>query len=136
MTHVVLIVGGIGVHAAATCHGWRQRSRHGFRPGLAELGAAGLFAVFVRAYSMGAGTYTGIEAVSNGIQIMREPKVQTAKRTMTYMAFSLALTAGGILVCYLLFRVAPEEGKTMNAVLLERFAGGWQMGASRSGTPS
>ncbi len=47
----------------------------GFQAGLAELGAAGLFMVFVRAYSMGAGTYTGIEAVSNGLQIMREPKV-------------------------------------------------------------
>jgi hypothetical protein len=82
----------------------------------------------VRAYSMGAGTYTGIEAVSNGIQIMREPKVATARRTMTYMAFSLAVTAAGILVCYLLFRASPEQGKTMNAVLLERFAGDWRVG--------
>ncbi len=128
VTHVVLIVGGIGVHLPDVPQVAGEIG-HGFRSGLAELGAAGLFAVFVRAYSMGAGTYTGIEAVSNGIQIMREPKVQTAKRTMTYMAFSLALTAAGILVCYLLFRVAPEEGKTMNAVLLERFTAGWQLGA-------
>jgi hypothetical protein len=76
---------------------------------------------------MGAGTYTGIEAVSNGIQIMREPKVQTARRTMTYMAISLAATAAGILILYLLFRVTPVEGKTLNAVLLERFAGGWSV---------
>src|SRR5512138_2575841 len=82
---------------------------------------------------MGAGTYTGIEAVSNGIQIMREPKVQTAKRTLTYMAFSLAVTAAGILVCYLLFHAAPEAGKTMNAVLLERFAGGWHLGGLHVG---
>ncbi len=109
----------------------RARWRSGFRAGLAELGAVGLFAVFVRAYSMGAGTYTGIEAVSNGLQIMREPKVQTAQRTMVYMAVSLAVTAGGILLCYLLFRVAPEEGKTMNAVLLERFAGGVARGRRR-----
>jgi len=87
----------------------------------------------VRAYSMGAGTYTGIEAVSNGIQIMREPKVQTARRTMTYMALSLAVTAAGILILYLLFRAAPEEGKTMNAVLLERFAGSWSVGGVRVG---
>jgi hypothetical protein len=100
----------------------------GFSTGVAELGIMGLLAVFVRAYSMGAGTYTGIEAVSNGIQIMREPKVHTARRTMTYMALSLAVTAAGILVLYLLFRVAPEEGKTMNAVLLERFAGNWSVG--------
>jgi amino acid transporter len=126
LTHLVLIVGGIGMHLPDVPRVVGDVG-HGFRSGLAELGALGLFSVFVRAYSMGAGTYTGIEAVSNGIQIMREPKVQTAKRTMTYMACSLAFTAAGILVCYLLFRASPEEGKTMNAVLLERFAGGWSV---------
>ena len=70
-------------------------------------GLVGMFGVFLRAYSMGAGTYTGIEAVSNGLQIMREPKVQTARRTMTLMAMSLAVTAGGLLVLYLLFNARP-----------------------------
>ncbi|ACG72177.1 amino acid transporter-like protein [Anaeromyxobacter sp. K] len=126
VTHLVLIVGGVGAHLPDVPRVAGEVG-HEFRAGLAELGAVGLLAVFVRAYSMGAGTYTGIEAVSNGIQIMREPKVHTAKRTMAYMAVSLAFTAGGILVCYLLFRVAPEEGKTMNAVLLDRFAGGWSL---------
>ncbi len=96
--------------------------------GIAELGTVGLLAVLVRAYSMGAGTYTGIEAVSNGLQIMREPKVATAKRTMAYMAASLSIMAGGILLAYLLFRASPEDGKTMNAVLLDRFAGGFSPG--------
>jgi len=127
VTHIVLVFGGIGSHVAqipVVAHGVRA----GFGDGLATLGLAGMFAVFMKAYSMGAGTYTGIEAVSNGLQIMREPKVRTARRTMTYMSVSLALTAGGILVCYLLFRVAPEQDKTMNAVLLDRFAGAWRPG--------
>jgi len=127
VTHAILVFGGIGSHVLEVPRVATEVGQ-GFRSGIAELGAVGLFAVFVRAYSMGAGTYTGIEAVSNGIQIMREPKVQTARRTMTYMAISLAVTAAGILVCYLLFRAAPEEGKTMNAVLLERFAGTWRVG--------
>jgi hypothetical protein len=55
----------------------------------------GLLVLFMRAYSMGAGTYTGIEAVSNGIAILKEPRVATGKRTMLYMAISLAFTAGG-----------------------------------------
>ena len=80
-------------------------------PGWRRWGSWGCWLIFVRAYSMGAGTYTGIEAVSNGIQIMREPKVQTARRTMTYMALSLAVTAAGILILYLLFRAAPEAGQ-------------------------
>ncbi len=128
VVHLILIVGGIATHAfeAGRVVGEVQR---GFNTDLATLGVAGMFAIFLRSYSMGAGTYTGIEAVSNGIQIMREPKVDTAKRTMLYMAVSLALTAGGILFCYLLFHVSAEPGKTMNAVLLERFAGTWTIGS-------
>ena len=67
--------------------------------------------LFVHAYSLGGGTYTGIEAVSNGLPIMREPRVQTAKRTMVYMATSLAFTASGLLVCYLLWHVTPVAGQ-------------------------
>ncbi|MBI3578306.1 MAG: APC family permease [Ignavibacteriales bacterium] len=126
VTHAILIIGGIGSHTFEVTRVVGE-VKTGFNSGLATLGIAGMFALFLRAYSMGAGTYTGIEAVSNGIQIMREPKIDTARRTMAYMALSLALTAGGILICYLLFRVTPEEGKTMNAVLLERFAGDWSL---------
>ncbi len=98
----------------------------GFHGGLSTLGFGAMFLIFANAYSRGAGTYTGIEAVSNGIQTMREPKVATARRTMVYMSASLAVTAGGILLCYLLLGVHPEEGKTLNAVMVERLQfGGW-----------
>jgi len=65
--------------------------------------------------------------VSNGLQIMREPKVETAKRTMVLMATSLALTAGGITLAYLLLHVTPVPGQTMNAVLADRFAGAFHL---------
>jgi Amino acid permease len=90
------------------------------RQGFDTLGVIGLAIVFFKAYSMGAGTYTGIEAVSNGLPILREPRTVTGKRTMLYMALSLALIAGGILVAYLLAGVEPVAGKTLNAVLFER----------------
>ncbi len=65
---------------------------------------------------------------------MREPRVQTAKRTMVMMALSLAITAGGILLCYLLLHVHPDpEGKTMNAVMFESFADAWTVGGLRVG---
>ena len=85
----------------------------------AELGLFGMLLLILRSYSMGAGTYTGIEAVSNGIPILMEPKVQTAKRTMRYMAFSLIFMVLGLMLAYLLFNVVPQEGKTLNAVLFE-----------------
>jgi amino acid transporter len=132
-THVFLLVGGVASHALELPR-VAGEVQHGFSSGLASLGLAGMFALFVRAYSMGAGTYTGIEAVSNGLQIMREPKVETARRTMIYMSISLALTAGGILLLYMLFHVAPEGDKTMNAVLLDRFAGAFRPGGLPIGT--
>jgi amino acid transporter len=126
LTHVVLLGGGFLVKGAELPQVARDVGT-GLSRDLATLGAGGMLALFLRAYSMGAGTYTGIEAVSNGLQIMREPRVQTGKRTMLLMATSLALTAGGVTLCYLLLAVAPVDGKTMNAVLAERFveAAGW-----------
>jgi uncharacterized membrane protein SirB2 len=84
--------------------------------------------LFLKAFSMGGGTYTGIEAVSNSLQILREPRVHNGKRTMIYLATSLAVTAGGILVCYLLLKVHPIEGQTLNAVLAGKVFGGWKIG--------
>jgi hypothetical protein len=84
---------------------------------------------------MGAGTYTGIEAVSNGLPILREPRTVTGKRTMLYMALSLAFIAGGILVAYLLAGVEPQHGKTLNAVLFERLTQHWSVGRFSLGMP-
>ena len=75
--------------------------------------------LILHAYSLGGGTYTGIEAVSNGLQALREPRVETGKKTMLYMATSLAFTASGLLLCYLLNQVVHQPGKTLNASLFE-----------------
>jgi len=44
------------------------------------------------------------------------------------MSTSLALTAGGIFVCYLLLKVRPVEGQTLNAVLAANVFGRWSFG--------
>ncbi len=90
-----------------------------------SLGAWGLVMVVLRAYSSGAGTFTGIEAVSNSLTSLREPRVQTGKRTMVYMGTSLSFVAAGLLLAYLLYHVAPVPGKTLNAVLLEQMTTAW-----------
>lgn len=122
ITHLVLIVGAIAVHTEQLPE-TAASLKQGFEFGSATLGLGGMLLLFVHAYSLGGGTYTGIEAVSNGLGIMREPRVQTAKRTMFYMAVSLAFTAAGLIICYLLWNVRPEEGRTMNWVLSSAFAG-------------
>jgi amino acid transporter len=91
----------------------------------AEVGWFGLMAVVLRAYSLGAGTYTGIEAVSNGLNTLREPRVQTGKRTMVYMGVSLSFVVGGLLLAYLLYHVTPVPGETLNAVLFGKITAAW-----------
>jgi amino acid transporter len=127
VTHAIVLLIALGGHlgdvsaVAAETHA-------NYRHTLASMGGWATLLLFVRAYSLGGGTYTGIEAVSNGVPIMREPKVRTAQRTMVLMASSLAITAGGIILAYLLVHALPEEGKTMNAVLLERVTASWHIG--------
>ena len=95
---------------------------------IGDIQGLGLWAtlfIVLHAYSLGGGTYTGIEAVSNGLQALREPRVETGKKTMLYMATSLAFTASGLLLCYLLNQVSHETGKTLNASLFAKIYGGF-----------
>ena len=126
LTHVILIVVSVFFHLGRADEVARTVST-GLSTDLKTIGFFDTAALFLRAYSLGAGTYTGIEAVSNGLQIMREPRVATAKRTMVYMAVSLSLTAAGIILGYLLMDVQPVPGKTMNAVLAGKVAAGWDL---------
>lgn len=127
VTHAIVIVGSLVSHASDAGERAREVTQ-GFDDGLRTLGVFGLLRVFFHAYSMGGGTFTGIEAVSNGLPIMREPRAQTAQRTMVYMAVSLALTASGLLLCYLLWDLRPAQGMTMNAVLLNALSDEWGWG--------
>ncbi len=132
VTHVVVLAVAIFGHlgdVGTVAH----ETTVNFHHTVGTLGALGALMLFVRAYSLGGGTYTGIEAVSNGVQIMREPKVRTAKHTMSLMATSLAVTAGGIVLAYLLVHAMPADDKTMNAVLLERVTGSWHLGGWKAG---
>lgn len=113
-THLVLIVYGIFVHAE-------------YLPALVpttladtgkltqQIGWAGVASMLLLAYSQGGGTYTGLEAVSNNVNMLAEPRVRTGKMTMLYMALSLAFTAGGIFLLYLLWDARHVDGETLNA---------------------
>jgi amino acid transporter len=128
LTHTIVIVYGVWLHSTAIpeiTHTTIVETSRGLR----EQGWWVVLGLFLHAYSMGGGTYTGIEAVSNGLPILREPRVRTGKKTMAYMATSLAFTAGGILLCYLLSGVEHQPGRTLNAVLIERLTGGWRIDA-------
>lgn len=128
-SHLLMLLYGVFTHADRFAPVLASAS-DGIRHDLSTIGVFGILLLFLRAYSLGGGTYTGIEAVSNGMQIMREPRVQTGKRTMLYMATSLAFTAGILLLCYLLVGINPVAGKTLNSVLADNLFGSWPMGKS------
>ena len=130
VTHAIVIIGAVGGNLGEAGSVARDVSTQ-LGTDLGTLGAGAMALIFLRAFALGGGTFTGIEAVSNGLGIMREPRVRTGKRTMVLMATSLSLTAGGILIAYLLLhvdRVAGDPahaGQTLNAVLADLFAGHW-----------
>ena len=115
ITHAVLILYGVLSHA----RGIVQLVPETFDATLqasAAMGWAPLVAFLLLAYAQGGGTYTGLEAVSNNVNVLAEPRERTGKLTMLYMAASLAFTAGGIMLVYLLWDAQPVEGQTLNAV--------------------
>jgi amino acid transporter len=114
ITHFALIVYGIFVHASflpqlvpTTLTATTELASH--------IGWIGVAGMLLLAYSQGGGTYTGLEAVSNNVNILAEPRVHTGKMTMLYMALSLAFTASGIILLYLLWDAKPIVGQTLNA---------------------
>lgn len=115
VTHVVLIVYGVLAHAGGL-PALIPQTIEATRSLEGAIGAAPLAAFLLLAYAHGGGTYTGLEAVSNNINVLAEPRERTARLTMLYMALSLAFIAGGILLVYLLWNVTPVAGKTYNAV--------------------
>ncbi len=120
LTHIVLMAGVCIVHPGS--YAGRIADLHqNVTTDIHNIGLWALLIIFMQAYSRGAGTYTGIEAVSNGVSAMRVPQVTNAKWTMLYMAVSLAVTAGGLMLCYLIADLSPSPGRTMNGLLVESF---------------
>ncbi len=131
-THAFLIVYGVGRHAQHL-GGVLRNSLGQFSAMSHDLGWIGAMAIILRAYALGGGTYTGIEAVSNSVNLLKEPRVHTGKWTMFYMALSLSFTAGGIILLYLLWNVRPVAGETLNAVVFSAILSNWHFAGMNAG---
>ncbi len=118
ISHIGLIIYGIFTHSdqfgALT-----ERISKEVLSAKTNLGLIGMFLLLGKAYSMSAGTYTGIEAISNSISVLREPREQTARKAMLYLAISLSIIVAGLFLGYMLYNIKPVLGKTMNAVFIE-----------------
>ncbi len=132
LTHTFMIIYGVGRHAGHL-FGVVHNSFGQFSSMTHEFGWVGAMAIILRAYALGGGTYTGIEAVSNSVNVLKEPRVSTGKWTMFYMALSLSFTAGGIILLYLLWHVHPVPGETLNAVVFSKILSSWQFDGFNAG---
>ncbi len=130
VTHVFVILYGLFTHLPNMGAVIRS-TQADVHNTVSTVGFWGLALIVLRSYSMGAGTYTGIEAVSNGLPVLREPRVQTARLTMRYMALSLSFMVMGLVLGYLLYDVHLEPGRTLNAVLFDKVTAGWGQDGAR-----
>ncbi len=125
ITHVSLIIYGIVAHH----YGLPVLVPHAIQETNEMKDSMGwilILAVFFKALSIGGGTYTGLEAVSNNVNTLSEPRVRTAKLTMFMVAVSLAFTAAGIILLYLLWDVKKIDGQTLNATTFYLITEGWK----------
>lgn len=125
--HFCLIVYGIAAHSSGLI-GMLPNTISETKSLAVTIGWIPLLAFMLHAYSLGGGTYTGLEAVSNNVNQLTHPRVTTGKWTMFYMAISLSFTAAGIILLYLLWGAHPVVGKTLNAVVFHSILGNSQMG--------
>ena len=116
VNHFLLIIYGIFAHRHGISELVPQALNESYEM-KNSLGWFMLLSIFLKAFSMGGGTYTGLEAVSNNVNTLSEPRVRTAKITMFLVAISLAFMAAGIILIYLLWGVNKVDGQTLNATV-------------------
>ncbi|MGC4000876.1 MAG: amino acid permease [Anaeromyxobacter sp.] len=88
-----------------------------------EQGTLGALGTVLRAYALGGAIYTGLESISNGVPILRDPKVRSARRTMALLAGIPAVIIAVILTAFVLYDVRPAGDRPMNAILFEHVSG-------------
>jgi amino acid transporter len=65
--------------------------------------------LLMRSFASGCTAMTGVEAVSNGVAVFREPSVRYAQRTLTAIIALLAVMLGGIAYLCTAYRIGATE---------------------------
>lgn len=126
VTHALLIIMGIVSHSEGVAD-IVPNAVHETTSMATDFGWFAVLALFFKAFSLGGGTYTGLEAVTSSMRSFAEPRVRTGKATMWAIAFSLAFTAAGIITLYLLWDVQKVEGETLNATAFKLITENWSL---------
>jgi amino acid transporter len=79
--------------------------------------------LLLRAFASGCAALTGIEAISNGVTVFKDPAQKNAKITMLWMSGLLGLFFLGITALAHLYGIVPKEGETAVSLLAEAIFG-------------
>ncbi len=126
ITHVSLIIYGVIAHHYGLSSLIPQAAKE-VNEMQSSMGWFFVLSIFLKAFSMGGGTYTGLEAVSNNVNTLSKPRVRTAKITMFLVAISLAFMAAGIILVYLLWDIQKVDGQTLNATAFYTITQDWNL---------
>jgi amino acid transporter len=74
-----------------------------------DVAQAGFILLLLRAFSTGCSALTGVEAISNGVQAFRRPKIQNAQRTLVIMGTVAITLFIGLIAVGLIARVHYAE---------------------------
>jgi len=115
---MILLLTLVGVSDLSFQHGWTPEPP----PLDAALQPLGLFLI-LRAFSSGCSAMTGIEAISTGVQVFREPAARNARVTLLVMGGLLASMLLAVTGLGFMYGVAPDPQVTVLAQIGVRVFG-------------
>ena len=107
---MILLLTLVGVTDLSFQHGWTPEPP----PLEAALQPLGLFLI-LRAFSSGCSAMTGIEAISTGVQVFREPAARNARVTLLVMGGLLAAMLLAVTGLGFMYGIAPDSQVTVLA---------------------
>ena len=85
-----------------------------------------VLALLLRSFANGCSSMTGVEAISNGVPMFKEPAAKNAVRTTYVMSGMLAFMLAGLSFLMLHYHILPLENVTMLSQVAEQTVGrGW-----------
>lgn len=96
--HFGLVLLGLSMRPP-TWVAWPAGAQHPAPAGDA-LAFAGTLFLFLRAFSLGGSTYTSVDAVSNNIHLLSEPRVDSGRSTAKQIAWTLCLLVAGMFLLF------------------------------------
>ena len=79
--------------------------------------------VILRAFASGCSALTGVEAISNGVPLFKEPGQKNAKTTLTWMAILLGVMFAGVTYLAHIMHLHPDPNETLISQLASHVFG-------------